>query len=119
MSLSSITCAHCGHTFSSHAPGTRHRNHCPHCLSSVHLDIEPGDRASNCRSVMTAFSVAVRPSGEWEILHRCNRCGVIHANRIAGDDSAVVLMSLAVKPLAHPPFPWSELYPDPRLCGSP
>ena len=28
--------------------GTRHRNHCPNCLASVHLDDEPGDRAADC-----------------------------------------------------------------------
>jgi hypothetical protein len=25
--------------------GSQQRNHCPKCLSSVHLDNEPGDRA--------------------------------------------------------------------------
>ena len=28
--------------------GTQHRNHCPNCLTSLHLDNEPGDRAANC-----------------------------------------------------------------------
>ena len=26
--------------------GTQHRNHCPNCLTSLHLDNEPGDRAA-------------------------------------------------------------------------
>ena len=32
--------------------GTQHRNHCPNCLSSLHLDIEPGDREADCGGIM-------------------------------------------------------------------
>lgn len=28
--------------------GGDHRNHCPNCLSSLHVDQEPGDRAADC-----------------------------------------------------------------------
>ena len=27
------------------------RDHCPYCLSSKHLDINPGDRSANCAVV--------------------------------------------------------------------
>jgi len=36
-------CAHCGRQVAADAPGTHHRNHCPWCLWSVHLDERPGD----------------------------------------------------------------------------
>lgn len=36
-------------------------------------------------------------------------CGVLHPNRVAADDNPTVLMSLAVKPLAMPPFPLDRL----------
>jgi hypothetical protein len=39
------------------------------------------------------------------LIHRCKKCGVIHSNRVAGDDNAVALMQLAARPLANPPFP--------------
>nr|WP_308307630.1 RNHCP domain-containing protein [Streptomyces sp. ISL-10] len=81
------------------APGTAHRNHCPHCLASLHVDRRvPGDRAALCRGRMDALSMAVRPNGEWMIIHRCLTCGELSANRIAGDDNALVLMRLALKP---------------------
>ena len=32
--------------------GSDHRNHCPNCLSSLHVDEEPGDRASDCGGIM-------------------------------------------------------------------
>lgn len=54
---------------------------------------------------MEAIAVWVKRDGEWAIVHRCDRCGQIRSNRIAGDDDAWVLMALAAKPLAQPPFP--------------
>ena len=57
------------------------RNHCPYCLSSQHLDNEPGDRAAACGGVMKPISVWVRKNGEWAIIHRCRVCGVLSSNR--------------------------------------
>ena len=42
---------------------------------------------------------------EWALIHRCTRCGLIRANRIAGDDDEVQLFSLAARPLTEMPFP--------------
>jgi hypothetical protein len=58
---------------------------------------------------MEPIAIAVRRGGEWIIVHRCNGCGEIHTNRIAGDDNPVVLVHLAVRPLASPPFPLDRL----------
>ena len=38
-------------------------------------------------------------------MHRCRACDEIHLNPSAGDDSPLLLLRLAVKPLSHPPFP--------------
>ncbi|MFP4141704.1 MAG: RNHCP domain-containing protein [Planctomycetota bacterium] len=102
-------CDHCSRTVVPEAGGTRHRNHCPHCLWSVHLDIQPGDRRCGCRGEMEPIAVWIRRGGEWAIIHRCRSCSTLRSNRIAGDDSDVVLMSLAVRPLAMPPFPLDQL----------
>ena len=69
------------------------------------MDVQPGDRFSGCRSLMEPIAVWVRSNGEWAIVHRCQKCGVLRSNRIAADDSEIVLMSLALRPLALPPFP--------------
>lgn len=98
-------CQACGAEISLAGAGSRHRNHCPHCLCSVHLDNAPGDRAANCGGIMEPIGVWVRDNSEWALLHRCQRCGVIHSNRIAADDNLFKLLSLAVKPLAAPPVP--------------
>ncbi|MCL1887775.1 MAG: RNHCP domain-containing protein [Kiritimatiellaeota bacterium] len=101
----SFICAVCGASVTPENAGTQHRNHCPKCLSSVHLDNTPGDRKSPCRGIMDPISVWVRKNGEWAIVHRCRSCGALGSNRVAADDNPVLLMSIAVKPLAMPPFP--------------
>ena len=51
---------------------------------------------------------------EWVVIHRCRSCGVLNANRSAGDDDALQLLSIAARPLARPPFPLERLD---RLSG--
>jgi len=101
----SFICAHCGRTVRPAKCGTSNRNHCPHCLHSRHVDLRPGDRRSACRGIMTPIAVWVRGDGEWSILHRCERCGFIRANRIAGDDNEASLLAIAARPLSRLPFP--------------
>mgnify|MGYP002707339772 FL=1 len=43
-----FVCKVCGRTVVPQGAGSEHRNHCPNCLSSLHVDIEPGDRAADC-----------------------------------------------------------------------
>ncbi len=100
-----FVCQACGAVIAQEGAGSRHRNHCPKCLASLHLDEQPGDRASLCKGVMDAIGVWVRKDGEWAVLHRCRKCGAIHSNRIAADDNPIKLVSIALKPLASPPFP--------------
>ena len=72
---------------------------------SIHLDNIPGDRKANCGGIMEPISVWARENGEWAIIHRCRRCGQLSSNRIAADDNPIKLMSIAMKPVALPPFP--------------
>jgi len=93
-------CAHCGNTVPAEAPGTRQRNHCPHCLHSLHVDLAVGDRRSLCRGLMEPIGAWVRADGELALLHRCQRCGVIRSNRVAGDDDLAALQP-AIQDLAR------------------
>lgn len=75
--------------------GGRHRNHCPYCLTSRHVDLRrPGDRCSPCRALMPAIGVAYRANGEQMVVHRCNGCGIERQNRVAADDTPVALLRL-------------------------
>jgi hypothetical protein len=99
-------CGNCRLDVSMRAQGTAHRNHCPNCLWSRHLDDNrPGDRDAECGSLMEPIAVAVRGDGEWVLIHRCRGCYELHLNRTAGDDNPLMLLRVAVLPLARPPFP--------------
>lgn len=104
-----FVCANCGEHVVPEGAGTEHRNHCPKCLCSIHLDHLPGDRAACCGGLMEPVAVWVRKGGEWAIIHRCRDCGTLSSNRIAADDNEMLLLSLAVKPLSMPPFPLDRL----------
>jgi hypothetical protein len=58
---------------------------------------------------MEPIAITVRGSGEWVVVHRCLSCDVVHLNRSAADDNPVLLLRLAVRPLAQPPFPLEYL----------
>ncbi len=112
-----FTCTTCGKEVLPEGAGTEHRNHCPNCLSSLHVDNEPGDRESTCHGNMEAIAVWVRNNGEWAIIHRCKKCGALSSNRVAADDNPVKLMSIAMKPVANPPFPVERMQDMMRMMG--
>jgi hypothetical protein len=88
-------CRHCKTVVGVPISGGRHRNHCPNCLYSRHVDERrPGDRASTCRSMMRAIGVRIRTGGEQELVHRCLGCGIERRNRVAADDNVVAVMHL-------------------------
>lgn len=113
----SFNCKVCGRPVVDTGAGSEHRNHCPNCLSSLHLDIEPGDREAHCGGIMESIGVWVRKNGEWAIIHRCRRCGCLSSNRVAADDNPMKLMSIAMKPLSQPPFPLERIEEMTALMG--
>ena len=113
----SFTCKVCGRPVVPAGAGSSHRNHCPNCLSSLHLDIEPGDRKADCGGIMDPVGVWIRKDGEWAVIHRCRRCGHFSFNRIAADDNPMKLMSIAMKPLTQPPFPLERIEEMTALMG--
>ncbi|MBQ9886442.1 MAG: RNHCP domain-containing protein [Lachnospiraceae bacterium] len=110
-------CKLCGREVVPEGAGSDHRNHCPNCLTSLHVDERPGDRRSDCGGYMEPVSVWVKKNGEWAIIHRCKQCGKLNANRIAADDNPMKLMSLAMKPVASPPFPLERIEELTKLMG--
>ncbi len=84
--------------------GTTPRNHCPFCLWSKHLDINPGDRANPCRGMMRPVGINTDSKKEYVIVHECVKCGArmrsksIRNDGNASDDFAVIL-ELSTHPL--------------------
>ena len=102
---STFICENCGLAVPPLPSGGVHRNHCPYCLSSKHVDLKSGDRRSACRGIMDPVGVWVKENRDWALLHRCRRCGFIRANRIAADDSEKALFLLAATPMSALPYP--------------
>lgn len=48
---------------------------------------------------MAALCLSVRPDGEWLIIHHCVACGELSSNRTAGDDNALLLLRMAMRPI--------------------
>ena len=46
--------------------GYSSRDHCPHCLCSKHVDINPGDREAECRGLLKPIQVL--PDSKKDIL---------------------------------------------------
>jgi len=112
----SFSCEHCGVEVSLDAPGTTHRNHCPSCLWSRHLDRNvPGDRKADCAGGMEPIAVTVRGEGRWVLIHRCTNCGRLRLNKTAGDDNVLLLMRLAALPLTMPFIPFAA---EPETAGN-
>jgi len=84
--------------------GVHHRNHCPYCLWSRHLDLfHAGDRLAACRAPMRPVGLAHKRSrkkyagrapGELMVVHQCEECGKVSMNRIAADDWAEELWEI-------------------------
>ena len=81
-------CAHCGALVPPLANGS-YRNHCPHCLHSLHVDVFPGDRASDCGGLLAPVGVDYSGKKGWIIVHHCARCGETRRNKAALDDPEV------------------------------
>lgn len=61
------------------------RDHCPNCLYSKHVDINPGDRLNNCLGLMKPIGIE-KYKDTYKILYQCEKCKETHKNIIAKDD---------------------------------
>lgn len=95
----SFKCGHCKRFIGALPSGGHHRNHCPLCLFSRHVDAERiGDRQNRCRALMEPVGAFQRPNGEHVLVHRCLGCGFERFNRIAADDNFDLVLSLPELP---------------------
>lgn len=63
------------------------RDHCNHCLCSKHLDINPGDRKSDCKGILEPIEIEKSSKDKYKIVYKCNKCGMIKRNVMADDDN--------------------------------
>lgn len=86
-----FVCEHCG----ANVVGNGYTNHCPNCLWSKHVDIEPGDRGSDCGGMMQPISIEGATGKGYRIRHKCEKCGHEKMNYANDMDSSDALVALA------------------------
>lgn len=72
------------------------RDHCPYCLYSKHVDINPGDRANSCQGLLQPIDIE-KFKNTYKIIYRCEKCGEMHKNIVASDDDTSVLIEISCK----------------------
>ena len=77
--------------------GYSSRNHCPFCLHSKHVDINPGDRAELCHGDLVPVSLEIDSKKGYVILLKCKKCGAIRKNKAAKDDNMDLIIQLSSK----------------------
>ncbi len=61
------------------------RDHCPYCLYSKHVDINPGDRLNECKGLLIPVGIE-KFKNSYKIIYKCQKCNSIHKNIMASDD---------------------------------
>ena len=80
------------------ALGYTARDHCPNCLSSKHLDNNPGDRANECHGILKPVAIDPDSKNEYKIVYICDKCGVTKRNKKAKDDNMELIIQIMSKP---------------------
>ncbi len=70
------------------------RDHCPYCLCSKHVDINPGDRANECKGLLKPIDIE-KFKDTYKIIYECNKCGEKHKNIMANDDNMDLIIELS------------------------
>jgi hypothetical protein len=90
--VENFICEHCG----ADVVGNGYTNHCPKCLWSKHVDVNPGDRAEMCGGLMEPIRVE-GTTDAYRLVHKCKRCAVERKNDVAQSDDPNALVTLASK----------------------
>ncbi|MBE6144672.1 MAG: RNHCP domain-containing protein [Firmicutes bacterium] len=72
------------------------RDHCPYCLYSKHVDINPGDRLNSCLGLLKPISIE-KFKNTYKIIYKCTKCNELHKNIIANDDNMNLIIELSIQ----------------------
>ena len=75
------------------------RDHCPNCLYSKHVDINPGDRNNKCQGLLKPVGIE-KYKNTYKIIYKCTKCNQLHKNIMANDDNFDLIINLSkeIKP---------------------
>lgn len=92
--IEDFVCGKCG----KETRGKGYTDHCPVCLWSKHVDLNPGDRKADCGGLMEPIGVQVK-SGGYIIHYRCTKCAFKHKVKAAPNDNFDEIVKLSKRPL--------------------
>ena len=84
-----FACEHCGLFIQ----GTGYTDHCPKCLWSKHVDVNPGDRKEKCGGLMKPTGIEAKDNS-YVIYYQCVRCGHNHKVRSVPEDDFEEILKL-------------------------
>lgn len=87
-----FVCSNCGKLV--HNLGYTARDHCPYCLYSMHVDINPGDRLNECKGLMAPVGIE-KCKDTYKVVYKCEKCKEIHKNIMAKDDDINLIIELS------------------------
>ena len=85
-------CEHCSKNVG--PLGYSSRDHCPHCLYSKHVDINPGDRENPCKGLLKPIQIE-KFKDTYKIVYQCESCKEYHKNIIAKDDDMNEIINIS------------------------
>ncbi len=89
--IENFVCEHCGVS----VIGNGYTNHCPKCLYSKHVDVNPGDRAATCGGMMKPIAIEGSTGAGYSIRQKCEKCGFTRRNGVSPDDDPDAVVALA------------------------
>lgn len=89
-----FTCENCGKNVTK--LGYTSRDHCPYCLYSKHVDINPGDRSNECKGLLKPIDIE-KYKDTYKIIYKCQKCEQTHKNIMANDDDMNLIIELTKK----------------------
>ncbi len=87
-----FTCEYCGKKVNKLNYSAR--DHCPFCLYSKHVDINPGDRKNICMGMLKPIGIE-KFKNSFKIIYQCEICGQKHKNIMANDDNMNLIIELS------------------------
>lgn len=88
-----FVCEHC----KAEVVGNGFTNHCPKCLWSKHVDVNPGDRAALCGGQMEPVEF-LKEKENYVLVHKCVKCGYTKRNKMATNDDFDIAVKIVKKP---------------------
>jgi hypothetical protein len=90
---SGFVCVNCGELVPPLLSSSR--DHCTKCLCSRHVDVNPGDRANQCRGILYPIGIDRDSKKGYIIKYHCDTCHEYHTCKAAPDDNFDEILRLS------------------------